>query len=67
MMSFCPKILNRIIKYAEIVCITQPRHKGTGLVQISIDAATLFGDGVEYNYTDDPIFYSINPNNTIPA
>lgn len=49
------------------MCITQPRHEGSGLVQISIDAATLFGDGMEYTYTDDPIFYSVYPKNTIPV
>ena len=57
---------NRKVLYSEIHCISTPVDSTNGgYVQLTIDGSIQYGHF--YTYTEDPQYYSVQPQFTIPA
>ena len=64
--------LLRMINSTNIECISGAVADGVeadmvGSVQVIIDSATVTGNGVTYEYKQDPVFARLTPQKTIPS
>ena len=56
----------------EIICLTEALAEETmderiATVQVIIDNAVIIGNGVTYQYRNDPVFSRLSPQSTIPS